>query len=76
MFGTLEVLWLWAKSIYTNTMTEQSGKQFSWYLDITPNQMFSLYDYPIEEKRGLPLCGEHGNQLEQKEVVLFDDEAI
>ena len=42
------------------------------YLDITHNQMFSLDGYPIEGKRGLQLCREHGNQLEQKEVVLFD----
>ena len=55
-------------------MSEQSGKQFSWYLDITPNQMFSIDGYPIEGKRGLPLCKEHGNMLEQKEVVLFDGE--
>jgi len=32
-------------------------------------------DYPVEEKRCLPLCREYGKQLEQKEVVLFDDEA-
>jgi len=48
---------------------------YGWYLDITPNQMFSLDGYPIDGKRGLPLCGKHGNQLEQKEVVLYDGEA-
>jgi hypothetical protein len=32
-------------------------------------------DYPVEGKRGLPLYRIHGNQLEQKEVVLVDDEA-
>ena len=48
---------------------------FGWYLDITPNQMFSLDGYPIDGKRGLHLCREHGKQLEQKKVVLFDDEA-
>ena len=48
---------------------------FGWYLDLTPNQMFSLYDYPIPGKDGLPLCKQHGAQLEMKEVVLFDKEA-
>ena len=48
---------------------------FAWYLDITPNQMFSLYEYPILGKRGMPLCIEHGLQLEQKEVVLYDEVA-
>jgi len=37
--------------------------------------MFSLCDYPIEGKRGLPLCQEHGRQLEQKEVALYDEVA-
>jgi len=46
--------------------------QFAWYLDITPNQMFSLYDYPIPGKKGLPLCQVHGKQLEMKEVVVLD----
>ena len=50
-------------------------QEFSWYLDITPNQMFSLYDYPILGKRGLPLCEKHGHQLEMKEVVVYDKEA-
>jgi hypothetical protein len=45
---------------------------FTWYLDLTPNQMFSLYDYPIPGKNGLPLCLEHGKQLEMKEVVVLD----
>ena len=52
-----------------------STPTFAWYLDLTPNQMFSLYDYPIPGKDGLPLCEEHGRQLELKEVVLFDKEA-
>jgi hypothetical protein len=30
--------------------------------------MFSLYDYPIPGKDGLPLCELHGTQLESKEV--------
>jgi hypothetical protein len=30
--------------------------QFAWYIDITPNQMFSLYEYLIPGKSGLPLC--------------------
>jgi hypothetical protein len=37
--------------------------------------MFSLYEYPINGKAGLPLCELHGNQLEVKEVVLYDKEA-
>ena len=53
-------------------MTEQSGGQFSWYIDITPNQMFSLYEYPIPGKDGLPLCKKHGKQLEMKEIVVYD----
>ena len=49
--------------------------QFSWYLDITPNELFSLYDYPVPGKDGLPLCEEHGKKLEMKEVVILDREA-
>ena len=56
-------------------MTEQSGARFSWYLDITPNRMFSLYEYPVPGKDGLPLCQKHGKQLEMKEVVVYDEEA-
>ena len=37
--------------------------------------MFSLGGNPIPGKDGLPLCELHGNQLEVKEVVLFDQEA-
>ena len=37
--------------------------------------MFSLYDYPIVGKAGLPLCELHGNQLELKEVVLNAEDA-
>ena len=48
---------------------------YGWYLDITPNQMFSLDEYPIQGKRGLPFCDKHGMQLEQKEVVVYDREA-
>ena len=46
--------------------------QYAWYLDLTSNLMFSLYDYPIANKTGLPLCQLHGRQLELKEVVLLD----
>ena len=46
--------------------------RFAWYLDITPNEMFSLDEYPIACKRGIPLCQEHGKQLEMKEVVVLD----
>jgi hypothetical protein len=56
-------------------MTEHSVGQFSWYLDITPNRMFSLYKYPITGKDGVPLYELHGHQLELKEVVIFDREA-
>ena len=47
----------------------------AWYIDLTPNQMFSLYAYPIPGKRGLPLCPEHGRQLELKEEVIYNEEA-
>ena len=50
-------------------------KKYNWYLDITPNKMFSLYDYPIPGKDGLPLCIEHGKKLEMLEVVIFNREA-
>ena len=56
-------------------MSCTAKNNFAWYLDSTPNQMFSLYDYPIAGKAGLPLCVEHGRQLELKEVVLFDKQA-
>jgi hypothetical protein len=46
-----------------------------WYLDITPNQMYSLYEYPIPDKDGKPLCEQHGWQLELTEVVIYDGEA-
>jgi hypothetical protein len=48
---------------------------YAWYLDLTPNRMFSLYAYPIPGKDGLPLCEQHGRQLERKEVLLYDEEA-
>ena len=61
------------KLLYTkHRMGESSKYYYSWYLDLTPNEMFSLYYYPIRGKSGLPLCEEHGRQLELKEVVLFD----
>jgi len=46
--------------------------RFAWYLDITPIQMFTLNDYPIPGKSGLPLCQEHGMQLEMKEMMMLD----
>ena len=49
--------------------------KFAWYLDLTPNRMFSLDDYPIPGKDGVPLCEQHGRQLEMKEVVLYDEVA-
>jgi hypothetical protein len=49
---------------------------FAWYLDLTPNQMFSaFYAYPLPGKIGLPLCQEHGRWLDLKEAVVYDDEA-
>ena len=45
------------------------------YIDLTLTQMFSLYEYPILEKDGSPLCEGHGKQLELKEVVLYDKES-
>ncbi len=30
-----------------------------WNLGITPNEMFSLYHYPIEGKSSVSLCEEH-----------------
>jgi len=49
--------------------------KYALYLDITPNQMFSLYDYPIAGEIGLPLCVEYGQLLELKEVVLYDKQS-
>lgn len=37
--------------------------------------MFSLGEYPIPGKDGLPLCELHDRQLELKEVVLIGQEA-
>jgi hypothetical protein len=56
--------------------TMNDTNKFAWYLVVTPNKMFSLYDYPITRKTGLPLCDEHGRKLEQKETILYDEEAI
>ena len=50
-------------------------KKYYWYLDITPNEMFSLYDYPFQGKDGPPLCEKHGKKLEMLEVVIIDREA-
>jgi hypothetical protein len=50
-------------------------RKYAWFPDITPNAMFSLYEYPISGKSGLPFCEEHGKQLAIKEVVLYDKEA-
>jgi hypothetical protein len=37
--------------------------------------MFSFGGYPTPGKDGIPLCQEHGRQLEMKEVVIYDAEA-
>ena len=55
-------------------MNSYTIRTFAWFLDITPNWMFSLYEYPIPGKNSLLLCEEHGQQLELKEVVLYDRE--
>jgi hypothetical protein len=52
-----------------------SERRFAWYLDITPNRKFSFGGYPTPGKDGIPLCQEHGRQLEMKEVVIYDAEA-
>jgi len=50
--------------------------KYAWYLDLTPNRMFSLYDdYPTLGKSGLPLSELHGLHLEMKEAVARDNEA-
>ena len=49
--------------------------KFTWCIYITPKDMQSFGDYPIPGKDGIPLCQKHGNQLEMKEVVLFNKEA-
>ncbi len=56
-----------------NMMNYQTS--FAWYVDLTPNGMFSIDNYPVAGKRGLPLCRVHGEQLEQKEVVVYDQNA-
>jgi len=56
-------------------MRYDANGRFAWYLDITPNYMFSIGGYPTPGKDGIPLCQEHGRQLEMKEVVLYDAEA-
>jgi hypothetical protein len=56
-------------------MGNRTSIEFAWYLDITLNHMFSLYEYPVIGKAGLPLCELHGNQFELKEVILYDEEA-
>jgi hypothetical protein len=40
-----------------------SSIPFTWYLALTPNDMFSLYAYHIPGKRSPPFCQEHGLQL-------------
>jgi hypothetical protein len=49
--------------------------KYAWYLDLTPNRIFSLYDYPMSGNTGLPLCETHGQYLELKETVVRDNEA-
>ena len=53
-------------------MGSNNDFKFGWFLNLTPNQMFSLHDYPIEGKCSLLLCQEYGRQFEMKEVVLYD----
>jgi len=49
--------------------------KYAWYLDITPNQMLSLDDYPIPGITCLPLCVGHVRRLKQKEILLLDKAA-
>ena len=58
--------------VYTNNIMVEANPEFPWYLDLAPNLMFSLYDYPFVNKSGLLLCLLHGRQLERKEVVTLD----
>lgn len=39
-------------------MSSYTVRTFAWFLDIRPNGMFSLYEYPVPGKNGLPLCEE------------------
>jgi len=39
-------------------MSKITKNNFAWNLDIIPNQMFSLYEYSVPGKNGLPLCEE------------------
>ena len=56
-------------------MSKITKNNFAWYLSITPNRVFSLHEYSVPGKNGLPLCEEQGKQLELKEVVLYDKKA-
>jgi hypothetical protein len=58
--------------VYTNIKMGEETVRYAWYLDITPNEMFSFDGYLIAGKRGIPLCQEHGRQLEMKEVVVSE----
>jgi len=42
--------------------TKSIMNKYAWYLDITPKQMFSLYDNTISGKTGLLLREEHGRR--------------
>jgi len=59
-------------SIYKWAIGSCDDFKFGWYLAIAPNEMFSLYEYPVPGKSGVPLCQEHVRQLESKYVLLFD----
>jgi predicted DNA-binding protein YlxM (UPF0122 family) len=59
---------LFSQVVYTFSIESQ----FGWYLDIISNEMFSLEDYPIPYKRGIPLYQRHGCQLEMKEAALYN----
>jgi hypothetical protein len=61
-----------AYTIYKAIKHGNQQMEYAWYLDITPNRMFSLGNYPVSGKDGLPLCEPHGRQLELKEIVLYD----
>jgi len=52
-------------------MNDRINPEFDWYQDITPNHMFSLYEYPNIGKAGLPLHKQYVEQLELKEVIMI-----
>jgi hypothetical protein len=50
-------------------------KTFTWCIDITDDNSYSVSDYPIAGKNGLSLCQRHALELEQAEDVIPDSAA-